>query len=117
MMPKTRVQETFLRWQAADRDDVETLEAWLTKVHARGSTIADDDVPEHAYDMAGKQAALRLRARLNQLRPGETVLIVGGGLTSIEVAAEIAEEFVRPQLFAQLTAAPNHFGSTPIRSC
>src|SRR6476646_436578 len=26
------VQETFLRWQAADRDYVETPEAWLTKV-------------------------------------------------------------------------------------
>ncbi|MGW5746859.1 sigma factor [Amycolatopsis sp. NPDC003861] len=26
------VQDTFLRWQAADRELVETPEAWLTKV-------------------------------------------------------------------------------------
>ena len=26
------VQDTFLRWQAADRERIETPEAWLTKV-------------------------------------------------------------------------------------
>ncbi|MEU8055475.1 NAD(P)/FAD-dependent oxidoreductase [Microbispora bryophytorum] len=41
--------------------------------------------------MAGKQAALRLRARLSEVKPGGTVLIVGGGLTGIEAATEIAE--------------------------
>ncbi|WP_433634176.1 NAD(P)/FAD-dependent oxidoreductase [Nocardia sp. CA-120079] len=76
-----------------------------TLVYALGSTIADYGVPgvaEYAYHVAGKQAALRLRARLNQLRPGETVLIVGGGLTSIEVAAEIAE--ARPDLEVAIAA-------------
>ncbi|WP_242906217.1 NAD(P)/FAD-dependent oxidoreductase [Actinomadura terrae] len=68
--------------------------AYDTLVYALGSTIADHGVPgvaEHAHNVAGKQAALRLRARLSEVEPGGTVLIVGGGLTGIEAAAEIAE--------------------------
>ncbi|MET9064781.1 NAD(P)/FAD-dependent oxidoreductase [Streptosporangium sandarakinum] len=71
----------------------ETL-AYDTLVYALGSTIADHGVPgaaEHTYNVAGKQAALRLRARLGELTPGGTVLVVGGGLTGIEAATEIAE--------------------------
>ncbi|WP_433348161.1 NAD(P)/FAD-dependent oxidoreductase [Microtetraspora malaysiensis] len=71
----------------------ETL-AYDTLVYALGSAIADHGVPgvaEHAYNVAGKQAALRLRARLSEVKPGGTVLIVGGGLTGIEAATEIAE--------------------------
>lgn len=71
----------------------ETL-AYDTLVYALGSVNADHGVPgaaEHAYNVAGKQAALRLRARLSEVRPGGTVLIVGGGLTGIETATEIAE--------------------------
>ncbi|MGW4769567.1 NAD(P)/FAD-dependent oxidoreductase [Nocardia sp. NPDC004278] len=65
-----------------------------TLVYALGSAAADVDVPgaaEYAYNVAGKQAALRLRERLSELAPGATVLIVGGGLTAIEAAAEIAD--------------------------
>ncbi|WP_242886768.1 NAD(P)/FAD-dependent oxidoreductase [Actinomadura litoris] len=68
--------------------------AYDTLVYALGSTIADHGVPgvaEHAHNVAGKQAALRLRARLSEVEPGGTVLIVGGGLTGIEAATEIAE--------------------------
>ncbi|MDR8408290.1 FAD-dependent oxidoreductase [Nonomuraea sp. 3-1Str] len=71
----------------------ETL-AYDTLVYALGSTGAEHGVPgvaEHAHNVAGKQAALRLRARLSEAKPGETVLIVGGGLTGIEAATEIAE--------------------------
>ncbi|GIH46991.1 hypothetical protein Mro03_21700 [Microbispora rosea subsp. rosea] len=63
-------------------------------MYALGSAGADHGVPgvaEHAYNVAGKQAALRLRARLSEVKPGGTVLIVGGGLTGIEAATEIAE--------------------------
>ncbi|MEV6394509.1 FAD-dependent oxidoreductase [Streptomyces sp. NPDC051907] len=63
-------------------------------VYALGSTAADHGVPgvaEHAHNVAGKQDALRLRARLGELEPGGTVLVAGGGLTGIETAAEIAE--------------------------
>ncbi|MFE2877599.1 NAD(P)/FAD-dependent oxidoreductase [Streptomyces roseus] len=68
--------------------------AYDTLVYALGSTNADHGVPgatEHAHHLAGKQGALRLRARLAELEPGETVLVVGGGLTGIEAATEIAE--------------------------
>ncbi|MGW5160022.1 NAD(P)/FAD-dependent oxidoreductase [Nonomuraea wenchangensis] len=71
----------------------ETL-AYDTLVYALGSAVADHGVPgvaEHACNVAGKQAALRLRARLSEVKPGGTVLIVGGGLTGIEAATEIAE--------------------------
>ncbi|WP_441249329.1 NAD(P)/FAD-dependent oxidoreductase [Kitasatospora sp. McL0602] len=65
-----------------------------TLVYALGSTNADHGIPgvgEHAHDVSGKQAALRLRARLGELGPGAAVLVAGGGLTGIEAAAEIAE--------------------------
>ena len=84
--------------------DAETL-AYDTLVYALGSTVADFGVPgvvEHAHHVASKHAALRLRERLNQLRAGETVLIVGGGLTGIEVATEIAE--ARPDLKVAIAA-------------
>ncbi|WP_431965768.1 NAD(P)/FAD-dependent oxidoreductase [Nocardia sp. bgisy134] len=82
----------------------ETL-AYDTLVYSLGSTVADFGVPgvvEHAHQVASKQAALRLRERLNQLRADETVLIVGGGLTSIEIATEIAE--ARPDLKVAMAA-------------
>ncbi|WP_435592933.1 NAD(P)/FAD-dependent oxidoreductase [Nocardia sp. bgisy118] len=71
----------------------ETL-GYDTLVYALGSTVADHGVPgvaEYAHNVAGKQAALRLRARLTELAPGGTVLVVGGGLTGIEAATEIAD--------------------------
>ncbi|MEU1791801.1 FAD-dependent oxidoreductase [Streptomyces sparsogenes] len=79
--------------------------AYDTLVYALGSTVADHGVPgvaEHAYDVAGKQAALRLRARLAEVAPGGTVLVVGGGLTGIEAAAEIAE--AHPDLRVSIAA-------------
>ncbi|WP_238815892.1 FAD-dependent oxidoreductase [Nocardia brasiliensis] len=72
---------------------------------ALGSTVADFGVPgvvEHAHHVASKRAALRLRERLEQLRDGEPVLVVGGGLTSIEIATEIAE--ARPELRVAMAA-------------
>ncbi|WP_112268838.1 NAD(P)/FAD-dependent oxidoreductase [Lentzea terrae] len=72
--------------------------AYDTLVYALGS--AATGVPEHAYDVAGKQSALRLRARLADLGAGATVLVVGGGLTGIEAVTEIAE--ARPDLDVSL---------------
>ncbi|MEU2033135.1 NAD(P)/FAD-dependent oxidoreductase [Nocardia amamiensis] len=68
--------------------------AYDTLVYALGSAAADCGVPgvaEHAYDIAGKQSAQRVRERLASLGAGATVLVVGGGLTGIEAATEIAE--------------------------
>jgi NADH:ubiquinone reductase (H+-translocating) len=79
--------------------------AYDTLVYALGSAAADCGVPgvaEHAHNIAGKQSALRLRARLAELAAGAGVLVVGGGLTGIEAATEIAE--ARPDLEVSLAA-------------
>ncbi|MEU7833381.1 FAD-dependent oxidoreductase [Nonomuraea sp. NPDC049129] len=79
-----------------------------TLVYALGSHVADSGVPgvaEHAFNVAGRPSALRLRERLDGLgRRGEggSVLVVGDGLTGIETAAEIAES--RPGLSVALVA-------------
>lgn len=68
-----------------------------TLLYALGSHVADHGVlgvAEHAYDVASRPSALRLRERLDELedRPGGgTVLVVGDGFTGIETATEIAE--------------------------
>jgi NADH dehydrogenase len=79
--------------------------AYDTLVYALGSAAADcgvAGVAEHAHHIAGKQSALRLRARLADLAAGGTVLVVGGGLTGIEAVTEIAE--ARPDLEVSLAA-------------
>ncbi|MEV0294349.1 FAD-dependent oxidoreductase [Nocardia sp. NPDC050710] len=79
--------------------------AYDTLVYALGSAAADGGVPgvaEHAYNIAGKQSALRVRERLASLGEGATVLVVGGGLTGIEATTEIAE--ARPDLEVALVA-------------
>ncbi|MBM0278229.1 NAD(P)/FAD-dependent oxidoreductase [Micromonospora tarensis] len=96
----------------ADRKTVALLDdqgaaeiGYDTLVYALGSTAADHGVPgvaEHAYDIAGRPSALRLRDRLAQLTAGATVLVVGGGLTGLEAVTEIAE--ARPDLDVALAA-------------
>ncbi|MFE5620973.1 NAD(P)/FAD-dependent oxidoreductase [Streptomyces virginiae] len=79
-----------------------------TLVYALGSHGADHGVPgvvEHAFDVAGRPSALRLRERLDGLEArGEAgqVVVVGDGLTGIETAAEVAES--RPGLSVTLIA-------------
>jgi NADH:ubiquinone reductase (H+-translocating) len=63
-------------------------------VYALGS-VADTSVPgveEHAHTLATTEGAEALRAALPNAR---TVAVVGGGLTGIEAAAEIAESHPR----------------------
>jgi NADH dehydrogenase FAD-containing subunit len=70
-----------------------------TLLYALGSTAADHGVPgvaEHAFHVAGRPSALRLRHRLDELGEDGAVLVVGGNLTGIEAATEIAES--RPGL-------------------
>ncbi|MET8363073.1 FAD-dependent oxidoreductase [Micromonospora sp. NPDC005194] len=79
--------------------------AYDTLVYALGSASADHGVPgvaEHAYDIAGRPSALRLRDRLAHLAPNQTVLVVGGGLTGLEAVTEIAE--ARPDLDVAIAA-------------
>ncbi|MEV0338255.1 FAD-dependent oxidoreductase [Nocardia sp. NPDC050713] len=77
-----------------------------TLLYALGSSVADHGVPgvdEHAYHVAARPAALRLRARLDELGEGGKVLVVGGNLTAIEAATEIAES--RPELRVSLVTS------------
>ncbi|MCZ7413823.1 MULTISPECIES: NAD(P)/FAD-dependent oxidoreductase [unclassified Streptomyces] len=79
-----------------------------TLLYALGSHVADHGVPgvaEHAFDVAARPSALRLRERLDGLggrSEGGSVLVVGDGLTGIETATEIAES--RPGLSVTLIA-------------
>lgn len=79
-----------------------------TLLYALGSHGADHSVPgvaEHAFDVATRPSALRLRERLDSLSKrdaGGSVLVVGDGLTGIETATEIAES--RPGLSVTLVA-------------
>ena len=76
-----------------------------TLVYALGSGWNDHGVPgaaEHAYEIASRLGALRLRERLAGLDAGQPVVVVGGGLTGLEAAAEIAE--ARPDLAVALAA-------------
>ncbi|GAB3650720.1 NAD(P)/FAD-dependent oxidoreductase [Glycomyces tarimensis] len=78
--------------------------AYDTLVYALGSTIDHQSVPgvaEHAHHIASRPGALRLRERLHDLAAGQAVVVVGGGLTGIEAATEIAE--ARPELKVTLT--------------
>ncbi|MFF5496055.1 NAD(P)/FAD-dependent oxidoreductase [Streptomyces aquilus] len=76
-----------------------------TLVYALGSGWTDQGVPgvtDHAHQIASRPGALRLRERLTELTAGAPVVVVGGGLTGIELATELAES--RPDLDIALVA-------------
>ncbi|MFI7152588.1 NAD(P)/FAD-dependent oxidoreductase [Nonomuraea sp. NPDC050022] len=77
-----------------------------TLVYALGSDWNSQGVlgtAEHAYQLASRTGALRLRGRLAGLDAGQAVVVVGGGLTGVEAATEIAE--ARPDLNVALAAS------------
>ncbi|MGY5031949.1 NAD(P)/FAD-dependent oxidoreductase [Streptomyces sp. 900116325] len=87
-----------------DGNGAEELE-YDSLVYALGSGWNTQDVPgaaEHAHEISGRPGALRLRKRLAGLDAGQSVVVVGGGLTGLEAAAEIAE--ARPDLDVALAA-------------
>lgn len=87
-----------------DAQGTEELE-YDTLVYALGSGWNDQGVPgtaEHAHQIAGRPGALRLRQRLGALDAGQSVVVVGGGLTGLEAATEIAD--ARPDLDVALVA-------------
>ncbi|UVS80472.1 NAD(P)/FAD-dependent oxidoreductase [Actinokineospora sp. UTMC 2448] len=80
-------------------------------VYAVGSTgSAPASVPgaaEFAHDVAELEPARRLRARLAELPADAPVTVVGGGLTGIEIAAELAERGRSITLVCGRTLAPS----------
>ncbi|MFE5565007.1 NAD(P)/FAD-dependent oxidoreductase [Amycolatopsis japonica] len=64
-------------------------------IYAVGSTAATPSATpgaaEFAVPVAEFEDARRLRARLDELPPAAPITVVGGGLTGIETAAELAE--------------------------
>ncbi|AXE87384.1 FAD-dependent oxidoreductase [Streptomyces sp. Go-475] len=88
-----------------DAQGTEEPLAYDTLVYALGSGWNDQGVPgtaEHAHEIASRPGALRLRERLARLEAGQSVVVVGGGLTGLEAATEIAE--ARPDLDLALAA-------------
>jgi NADH dehydrogenase FAD-containing subunit len=84
---------------------VETL-AYDYLLYTLGSTTDKDSirgVREHALAVGNPADSIALRQRLRLLAAGESVIVVGGGLTGIETAAEIAERY--PALRVQLITA------------
>ncbi|GAA1506766.1 FAD-dependent oxidoreductase [Dactylosporangium maewongense] len=65
-------------------------------LYAVGSTAAIPSsvrgAAEFAHPIAEFESARRLRARLDELPVGAPVTVVGGGLTGVETAAELAEQ-------------------------
>lgn len=92
----------------AGESGTEELE-YDTLLYTLGSTIADHGVPgvrEHAFHVTQRPAAERLRQRLDKLEAGGRVLVVGGNLTAIEAATEIAESHPRLRVALATTGEP-----------
>lgn len=69
--------------------------AYDTLLYAPGSTIDTTSVPgvaEHAHTVADPESALAIAAAL-RADPRARVVVCGGGLTGLELAAEVAESF------------------------
>ncbi len=97
-----RVAEVDAEQRTVVLEEGERLE-YDTLLYTLGSTAANSGVPgarQHAFHVAERPAAQRLRERLDDLIGNEKVLVVGGNLTGIEVATEIAE--ARPDLWVSL---------------
>ena len=76
-----------------------------TLVYAVGSqsAVAVPGVHDHALPLAGADEADRLRQAIDGLAAGSRVTVVGGGLTGVEIATELAER--RPDLALTLVTS------------
>lgn len=86
----TRIDTAGRRVELADGDAL----PYDYLIYAVGSGAATPTVPgaaEFGYPIADLDQAQRLTAALGTVRPGDPICVVGGGLTGIETAAELAE--------------------------
>jgi NADH dehydrogenase FAD-containing subunit len=82
--------------------------AWDYLLYAAGSGASGADLAgaaEHACTVANEPGARQLAARLAKLADGARVAVIGGGLTGIETASELAESYPRLRV-ALLSAQP-----------
>ena len=87
-----RLDTAARRLEFADGTDSLTYD---TLVYAAGSTVDMTTVPgasEHAVTLSGPESALHIAATLTG-SPHPRVVVCGGGLTGLELAAEVAEAF------------------------
>lgn len=91
-------------------DGTVTTMAYDYLVYALGSGMKVSEVfgvKEYAYTLQSEESARQVYCQLSQLPAQAKVLIVGGGLTGIETAAELAESMPQLQI-ALSTRQPLH---------
>ena len=109
MLADTGIRLVVDRVTAVDPDDTSVVLAggdavpYDTLIYALGSRVDLGSVPgvaEHAHTVAIAEEAARLRDRV---RAGGVLTVVGGGLTGLEAATELAER--HPSLKVRLVTA------------
>jgi NADH:ubiquinone reductase (H+-translocating) len=93
----TRIDAAHRRVHLAGESQPLGYDVLIYALGSRADTASVPGVAEHAFTVADAEQATRLAERL---RSAGTVAVVGGGLTGIETAAELAES--RPELKVRL---------------
>lgn len=90
-----------------------TIDAYDTLVYAVGSmaAIGVPGVLEHAHLLAEPAGAQSARDAIAKIKPGQTIVVVGGGATGVEAVAEIAEQ--HPEAKVVLLAGGSVLGFMP----
>ena len=88
-------------------DDGPRVERYDTLIYAVGSRAAlgAPGVREHAYLLSNPDGALAAREVIDRGVAGQRIVVVGGGATGVEAAAEIAEQHPRARI-TLLSAGP-----------
>jgi len=88
-------------------DDGPRVECYDTLIYAVGSRAAlgAPGAREHAYLLSNPDGALAAREVIDRGVAGQRIVVVGGGATGVEAAAEIAEQHPRARI-TLLSAGP-----------